>query len=119
MWLRHCAFIFWMKLNANKPWMRRKLNNLNQSGIGIYPSSNHSRLFYFKFKRTPDQTVTELFGHNVDSKWANILYVGQIPEKDILILEKNLTLMNRVKKTIDDCDQIQFKNELFSITKII
>ena len=75
--------------------------------------------YYFKFKRTPDQTVTELFGHNVDSKWANILYVGQIPEKDILILEKNLTLMNRVKKTIDDCDQIQFKNELFSITKII
>ena len=75
--------------------------------------------YYFKFKRTPDQTVTELFGHNVDSKWANILYVGQIPEKEILILEKNLTLMNRVKKTIDDCDQIQFKNELFSITKII
>ena len=75
--------------------------------------------YYFKFKRTPDQTVTELFGHNVDSKWANILYVGQIPEKDILILEKNLTLMNRVKKTINDCDQIQFKNELFSITKII
>ena len=75
--------------------------------------------YYFKFKRTPDQTVTELFGHNVDSKWANILYVGQIAEKDILILEKNLTLMNRVKKTINDCDQIQFKNELFSITKII
>ena len=75
--------------------------------------------YYFKFKRTPDQTVTELFGHNVDSKWANILYVGQIPEKDILVLEKNLALMNRVKKTIDGCDQIQFKNELFSITKII
>lgn len=83
----------------------------------IYSFSKPSS-YYFKFKRVPDQTVTELFGHNIDSKWANILYVGQIPEKDILSLENNQSLMNRVKKAIDGFDQIQFKNELFSITKI-
>ena len=83
----------------------------------IYSFSKPSG-YYFKFKRVPDQTVTELFGHNIDSKWANILYVGQIPEKDILSLENNQSLMSRIKKAIDGSDQIQFKNELFSITKI-
>ena len=73
--------------------------------------------YYFKFKRAPDQTVTELFGHNIDAKWANILYVGQIPEKDIQSLENNNSLINKVRKAIDDSDQIQFKNELFSIIK--
>jgi len=74
--------------------------------------------YYFKFKRAPDQTVTELFGHNTDAKWANLLYVGQIAEKDIQELEKNLRLRNKVRKTIDASNQIQFKNEIFSITKV-
>ena len=73
--------------------------------------------YYFKFKKAPDQTVTELFGHNTDAKWANILYVGQIPEKDIQMLEKNQRLRNKVRKTIDLSGPIQFQNELFSITK--
>ena len=73
--------------------------------------------YYFKFKKAPDQTVTELFGHNTDAKWANILYVGQIPEKDIQILEKNQRMHNKVRRTIDASGAIQFKNELFSITK--
>ena len=29
--------------------------------------------YFFKFKRAPDQTVSELFGHNTDAKWANIV----------------------------------------------
>ena len=52
-----------------------------------------------------------------DAKWANILYVGQIPEKDIQILEKNQRMHNKVRRTIDGFSEIQFKNELFSITK--
>jgi hypothetical protein len=74
--------------------------------------------YFFKFKRAPDQTVSELFGHNADAKWANIVYVGQIAEKDIQNLETNLRLRNKVRKTIDDLNQIQFKNEIFSITKV-
>jgi hypothetical protein len=74
--------------------------------------------YYFKFKRAPDQTVTELFGHNTDAKWANILYVGQIAEKDIQELENNLRLLNKVRKTIDASNQIRFKNEIFGITKV-
>ena len=74
--------------------------------------------YSFNFKKAPDQTVTELFGHNTDAKWANILYVGQIPDKDIQALEKNTRLHNKVKKTIDSSGEIQFKNEIFSIKKI-
>ena len=65
----------------------------------------------------PDQTVTELFGHNTDAKWANIIYVGQIPEKDLQGLEKNNRLYNKVKKAIDAAGENQFKNEIFSIKK--
>ena len=74
--------------------------------------------YFFKFKKAPDQTVTELFGHNTDAKWANIVYVGQIPEKDIQILENNSRLHNKVRKAIDNAGQISFKNEIFSIKKI-
>ena len=74
--------------------------------------------YTFKFKKAPDQTVTELFGHNTDAKWANILYVGQMPEKDIQVLESNTRLHNKVKKAIDNAGQISFKNEIFSIKKI-
>ena len=73
--------------------------------------------YFFKFKKAPDQTVTELFGHNTDAKWANILYVGQIPEKDIQVLELNTRLHNKVKKAIDSAGLISFKNEIFSIKK--
>ena len=74
--------------------------------------------YFFNFRKAPDQTVTELFGHNMDAKWANILYVGQIPEKDIQGLEKNQRAFNKVKKAIDNEKLIQFKNEIFSITKL-
>jgi hypothetical protein len=74
--------------------------------------------YFFKFKRAPDQTVSELFGHNTDAKWANIVYVGQIAGKDIQNLENNSRLRNKVRKTIDGLAQIQFKNEIFSITKV-
>ena len=74
-------------------------------------------IYYFKFRKSPDQTVTELFGHNIDAKWANILYVGQIPEKDILNVEANQRLHNRVKKAINNSGKIQFKNEIFSIVR--
>ena len=73
--------------------------------------------YYFKFRKSPDQTVTELFGHNTDAKWANILYVGQIPEKDILNIEVNPRLYNKVKKAINNSGKIQFKNEIFSIVR--
>ena len=73
--------------------------------------------YYFKFRKSPDQTVTELFGHNVDAKWANIIYVGQMPEKDIIAVESNPRLYNKVKKTISSSGQIQFKNEIFSIIR--
>ena len=55
---------------------------------------------------------------NTDAKWANILYVGQIPEKDIQILEKNTKLYNKVKGMINKTGVIQFKNEIFAITKV-
>ena len=74
--------------------------------------------YNFQFKKAPDQTVTELFGHNTDAKWANILYVGQIPEKDIQALEKNTKLYNKIKRMIDKTGVIQFKNEIFAITKV-
>ena len=73
--------------------------------------------YFFNFKKAPDQTVTELFGHNTDAKWANIVYVGQIPNRDIQALEKNTRLHNKVMKTIDNAGEIQFKNEIFSIIK--
>ena len=73
--------------------------------------------YYFKFRKSPDQTVTELFGHNTDAKWANILYVGQIPEKDILNIEVNTRLYNKVKKAINNSGKIQFKNEIFTIVR--
>ena len=60
----------------------------------------------------------KLIGHNTDAKWANILYVGQIPEKDIQLIEKNTRLYNKVKRTIENSGNIEFNNELFTITKI-
>ena len=74
--------------------------------------------YFFNFRKAPDQTVTELFGHNTDAKWANILYVGQIPEKDIQALEKNQRAYNQVKKVINNEKLIQFKNEIFIIPKL-
>ena len=74
-------------------------------------------IYYFKFRKSPDQTVTELFGHNTDAKWANILYVGQIPEKDILNIEADQRLYNKVKRAINNSGKIQFKNEIFSIVR--
>ena len=75
--------------------------------------------YSFNFKKAPDQTVTELFGHNTDAKWANIVYVGQIPNKDIQALEKNTRLYNKVRKAIDNSGVIEFENEIFSIKKIV
>ena len=74
--------------------------------------------YNFRFKKAPDQTVTELFGHNTDAKWANILYVGQIPEKDIRALDCKRALLKKVKNEIKKAGQIQFKNEMFTIKKL-
>ena len=96
------------------------IDHLKNSPLGennIYDFSKPIN-YYFKFKRAPDQTVTELFGHNTDAKWANILYVGQIAGKEIQELENNPRLRNKVRKTIDASNQIQFKNEIFGITKV-
>jgi len=93
------------------------LKNSSFGEDSIY-SFSKPKNYNFQFKKAPDQTVTELFGHNTDAKWANILYVGQIPEKDIQRLEKNIKLYNKVKKMIDKTGVIQFKNEIFVITKV-
>ena len=84
---------------------------------GLYSFSKPAS-YYFKFKRAPDQTVTELFGHKSDAKWANISYVGQVAEKDIQRVENDSRLRKKVRKAIDDTNQLKFKNELFSITKV-
>ena len=90
----------------------------NPSGENNIYSFSKPQNYNFKFKRAPDKTVTELFGHNTDGKWANILYVGQIAEKDIQALENNTRLRNKVSRTIDSSNQIQFQNEIFCINKI-
>ena len=91
-------------------------NNYSQIN-GIYNYSNPN-IYNFKFKKAPDKTVTELFGHDIDAKWANILYVGQIPEKDIQLFEKNSRAYNKVKKIIKTSKNIEFENEIFTITKV-
>ena len=93
------------------------LKNNSTGENNLYNFSNPVS-YNFRFKKAPDQTVTELFGHNTDAKWANILYVGQIPEKDIQLIEKNPRLYNKVKRTIENSGNIEFNNELFTITKI-
>ena len=90
----------------------------NQFGENTIYNFSKPQNYHFKFKRAPDQTVTELFGHNTDAKWANILYVGQIAEKDIQVLENNTRLRNRVRTIIGGSNQIQFQNEIFSISKV-
>ena len=74
--------------------------------------------YEFNFKRSPDQTVSELFGHGTDAKWANILYVGQIAEKEIENLEKNVRLLNKVKKQIEKEKELKFENEIFKIQRL-
>ena len=89
------------------------------------PVDEYSKYFFskpksytFNFKRSPDQTVSELFGHDVDAKWANILYVAQIPEKDIQEIEKSLKAKQKIQKAILKEQKILFKNEIFTITKV-
>ena len=48
----------------------------NPSGENNIYSFSKPQNYHFKFKRVPDKTVTELFGHNTDGKWANILYMS-------------------------------------------
>ena len=92
-----------------------KDNPIGENSIYSYANP---KSYSFDFKKTPDQTVTELFGHDTEAKWANILYVGQIPEKEIQNLEKNKNLYNRVLKKIGSEKYIQFKNEIFCVSKI-
>ena len=90
----------------------------NPFGENNIYSFSKVQTYHFKFKRAPDKTVSELFGHNTDAKWSNILYVGQIAEKDINVFEKNRSLQDKVRSAIDRSKDIQFQNEIFSITKI-
>ena len=73
--------------------------------------------YNFKYKKTPDETISELFGYGVESKWANILYVGQVPEKDINEVEKKPIIIKKVKNAILKED-IFFNNEMFTIKKV-
>lgn len=102
--------------NTAKDIINYLKNNHSQIN-GIYNYSNPN-IYNFSFKKAPDKTVTELFGHDVDAKWANILYVGQIPEKDIQLFEKNSRAYNKVKKIIETSKNIEFENEIFTITKV-
>ena len=81
-------------------------------------SYSKPKFYTFNFKRSPDQTVSELFGHGVDAKWANILYIGQIPEKEIQEIEKSSTTQKKIKTAINKEDKMFFRNEIFSIKKI-
>lgn len=92
-----------------------KDNPMGENSIYSYAKP---KSYSFDFKKTPDQTVAELFGHDTEAKWANILYVGQIPEKEIQNLEKNKNLYNRVLRKIESEKYIQFKNEIFCVSKI-
>lgn len=92
-----------------------KTNPVSENAKYTY---SKSKSYSFQFKRIPDQTVSELFGHGVDAKLANILYVGQIPEKDIMALEKNTSALKRVKNAILKEKEIFFRNEIFAIKKI-
>ncbi|MDB4243775.1 hypothetical protein N9840_00135 [Gammaproteobacteria bacterium] len=74
------------------------------------------KAYHFRYKKVPDETISELFGHGVDSKWENVLYAGQIPEKDINELNNKPSLVKKVKNAIMK-DEIFFKNELFIINK--
>lgn len=96
------------------------INYLQDNPVGENSRYTFSKpkSYSFKFKRIPDQTVSELFGHGLDAKWANILYVGQIPEKDIQEVEKNPSLLKKVRLAISKEDKMHFKNELFAIKKI-
>jgi hypothetical protein len=93
---------------------------LKENPVGENSKYSYSKTknYTFKFRRTPDQTVSELFGHGIDAKWANILYVGQIPEKDIQSVEKNSLLSKKIKGAILKEKNMFFKNEIFSIKKI-
>ncbi|MDA9866876.1 hypothetical protein N9D48_00760 [Gammaproteobacteria bacterium] len=74
--------------------------------------------YTFNFKRSPNQTVSELFGHGIDAKWANILYIGQIPDKDIQAIEKLPSAYKKVRTAINKEDKMFFKNEMFLIKKL-
>ena len=81
-------------------------------------SFSKPKFYTFHFKRSPDQTVSELFGHGLDAKWANILYIGQIPEKEIQEIEKSPAAHKKIKNAISKEDKMFFRNEIFSIKKI-
>jgi hypothetical protein len=87
-------------------------------GKTIFIVFQNHKIIISNLRGPPDKTVTELFGHNTDGKWANILYVGQIAEKDIQAFENNTRLRNKVSRTIDGSNQIQFQNEIFCINKV-
>ena len=71
-------------------------------------SYSKPKFYTFNFKRSPDQTVSELFGHGVDAKWANILYIGQIPEKEIQEIEKSPAAQKKIKTAISKEDKMYF-----------
>ena len=53
------------------------------------------------------------------NSYDDALLIGKnLNEKDVQNLENNSRLRNKVRKTIDGLAQIQFKNEIFSITKV-
>ena len=47
-----------------------------------------------------------------------MLYDRKKKKKDIQALEKNTLLQNKIRRVIDNSKEIQFQNEIFSITKL-
>ena len=62
--------------------------------------------------------IRDRFGLCVDAKCANILYIGQIPEKEIHEIEKLPAAQKKIKTAISKEDKMNFRNEIFSIKKI-
>ena len=71
---------------------------------------------YTKSKRYVDiEDLKDLI--KIDKKKSFYVAVLVDPEKDILNIEANQRLYNKVKKAINTAGKIQFKNEIFSIVR--
>ena len=90
----------------------------NPVGENTRYSFSKPKLYTFNFKRSPDQTISELFGHGIDAKWANILYIAQIPDKAIQEIEKSFSAKQKIQKAILNEEKIFFKNEIFAIIRV-
>ena len=54
----------------------------------------------------------------IEEDYSVVIWPQDIAEKDINVFEKNRSLQDKVRSAIDRSKDIQFQNEIFSITKI-